>query len=151
MDIKLKELESLCKGDKSIVTLLANASAFLNDCLDNINWIGFYLLEKDCLILGPFQGKVACEAISIGKGVCGTSFEKKMLLNVKNVHEFPGHIACDSRSNSELVAPLTYNGKCYGVLDCDSPLLSRFTYEDEEFLSQAALIISKSIYEILNK
>ena len=151
MELELKQLESLLESIQNNVSLLANASAFLNDQLDDINWLGFYLIDNDKLILGPFQGKVACNEIAIGKGVCGTSYQRKLLLNVENVHEFPGHIACDSRSNSELVIPLTYENKCYGVLDIDSTSFSRFKYEDEQFLSQAAYIISKNIHRILNK
>ena len=143
MENFLKQLESLCEGTKNNVSLLSNASALLNEEMDNINWVGFYLYENGKLILGPFQGKVACLEIAIGKGVCGTAYEKKSLINVANVHEFPGHIACDSASNSELVIPLTYEGTQYGVLDIDSPILSRFTIQDEEILQEAANIISK--------
>lgn len=143
MENFLKQLESLCEGTKNNVSLLSNASALLNEEMDNINWVGFYLYENGKLILGPFQGKVACLEIAIGKGVCGTAYEKKSLINVANVHEFPGHIACDSASNSELVIPLTYESTQYGVLDIDSPILSRFTIQDEEILQEAANIISK--------
>lgn len=143
MENFLKQLENLCEGTKNNVSLLSNASALLNEEMDNINWVGFYLYENGKLILGPFQGKVACLEIAIGKGVCGTAYEKKSLINVANVHEFPGHIACDSASNSELVIPLTYESTQYGVLDIDSPILSRFTIQDEEILQEAANIISK--------
>ena len=140
-----RQLEALCEGTNNNISLLSNASALLNESLSDINWIGFYLIDKNRLILGPFQGKVACTQIDIGKGVCGASYEKKMLLNVSNVHEFPGHIACDSASNSELVIPLIYNGQRYGVLDIDSPSFNRFTYEDEINLQKAADIIAKYI------
>lgn len=149
MENFLKELQSLCEGTKNNISMLSNASALLNDKLDNINWVGFYLIDSKKLVLGPFQGKVACIEIPIGKGVCGTSYERKMLLNVANVHEFPGHIACDSASNSEIVIPLIYNGIQYGVLDIDSPILNRFGYEEEEILQEAANIISKCINENL--
>lgn len=145
MEDFLRQLEALCDGTKNNISLLSNASALLNDELSDINWVGFYLIDKNELILGPFQGKVACTNIAIGKGVCGTSYEKKMLLNVKNVHEFPGHIACDSRSNSEIVIPLQYEDKCFGVLDIDSTSFSRFTYDDEIKLEKAANIIAKYI------
>ena len=125
--------------------MLSNASALLNQYLADINWVGFYLAERDGLVLGPFQGKVACTSIPYGKGVCGTSYAKKMLLNIADVHAFPGHIACDSASNSELVIPLIYNGRVFGVLDIDSPLFSRFSYHDEIILQQAADIIASSI------
>ena len=151
MELEIKQLESLCENINNNVSLLSNAAAFLNDLTDDINWLGFYLIDKDKLILGPFQGKVACNEIAIGKGVCGTSYEKKLLLNVPNVHEFPGHIACDSRSNSELVVPLKYQNKCYGVLDIDSTSLNRFTYEDERFFEKAAEIISINIHRITSR
>ena len=142
MENFINQLDSLCNGTKNNITLLAKASALLKQHLQDINWVGFYLIDKGELILGPFQGKVACTNIAIGKGVCGTSYERKMLLNVSNVHEFPGHIACDSASNSELVVPLIYNGKQFGVLDIDSVSFSRFTEQDELFLKQAASIIA---------
>lgn len=145
MENFIAQLESLCSGNQNNISLLSNASALLNEFLDDINWVGFYLIDKDKLVLGPFQGKVACSEIAIGKGVCGTAYLNKALLNVDNVHDFPGHIACDSRSNSEIVIPLIYNGKQYGVLDIDSTSLSRFTYEDEVILQQAADIIAKNI------
>lgn len=145
MEKFIAQLESLCSGNQNNISLLSNASALLNEFLDDINWVGFYLIDKDKLVLGPFQGKVACSEIAIGKGVCGTAYLNKALLNVDNVHDFPGHIACDSRSNSEIVIPLIYNGKQYGVLDIDSTSLSRFTYEDEVILQQAADIIAKNI------
>lgn len=151
MEDFLRQLEALCDGTKNNISLLSNASALLNDELDDINWVGFYLIDKNELILGPFQGKVACTNIAIGKGVCGTSYEKKMLLNVKNVHEFPGHIACDSRSNSEIVIPLQYEDKCFGVLDIDSTSFSRFTYDDEIKLEKAANIIAKYIASNIKK
>lgn len=145
MENFIAQLESLCSGNQNNISLLSNASALLNEFFDDINWVGFYLIDKDKLVLGPFQGKVACSEIAIGKGVCGTAYLNKALLNVDNVHDFPGHIACDSRSNSEIVIPLIYNGKQYGVLDIDSTSLSRFTYEDEVILQQAADIIAKNI------
>lgn len=145
MEELIKQLEALCEGRQSNISLLSNASALLNEFLDDINWVGFYLIDNDKLVLGPFQGKVACTQIAIGKGVCGTAYQNKALLNVDNVHNFPGHIACDSRSNSEIVIPLIYNGKRYGVLDIDSTSFSRFTYQDEVILQQAADIIAKNI------
>ena len=145
MELILEQLSSLCEGTDNNISMLANASALLNDYLDDINWVGFYLIDKGSLILGPFQGKVACTKIDIGKGVCGTAYEKKMMLNVDNVHNFPGHIACDSASNSEIVIPLIYEGKRYGVLDIDSTSFSRFTLDDEINLQQAADIIAANI------
>lgn len=138
----LSQVESICKNTDNKISMLSNLSACLNQSLNDINWVGFYLYTNNKLILGPFQGKIACTEIPIGKGVCGTSFEKKMMLNVKNVHQFVGHIACDSNTNSEIVIPLQYDNKLYGVLDIDSISYSRFSKEDEETLEKIAKMIS---------
>ena len=108
------------------VSALANASALLWDALSDINWAGFYLLKNDVLYLGPFQGKTACVEIPVGRGVCGTAVATRDIQLVKDVHQFPGHIACDSASNSEIVLPLIKDGSILGVMDIDSPVLSRF-------------------------
>lgn len=121
---------------------LANAAALLFDSLDRLNWAGFYLLHKGALWLGPFQGKVACTRIAIGKGVCGTAFERNERILVPDVHAFPGHIACDAASRSEIVVPLRKEGRPVGVLDLDSPHLSRFTEEDGALLSSIAELLS---------
>lgn len=110
---------------------LANAAALLWEYLPEINWAGFYLWNQGRLLLGPFQGRIACREIAIGRGVCGTAFEKRETLVVPDVHEFPGHIACDERSRSEIVIPLFRNGEVAGVLDIDSPVPGRFTEEDK--------------------
>ena len=129
-------LKSLTEGVPYRIANLANASALLYEALDNINWAGFYLLEReDLLVLGPFQGKTACIEIPVGKGVCGTAVAENRILRVDNVHEFPGHIACDSASRSEIVLPVRKDGKIIGVLDIDSPLFDRFSKEDEEGLA----------------
>jgi len=125
------QLKALSQGVPYQVTNLANASALLYDTLDGLNWAGFYLMRGGKLILGPFQGKPACTQIEIGKGVCGTAVLKNQTICVPNVHEFPGHIACDSASNSEIVIPLHAGGEIFGVLDIDSPLFSRFSPEDQ--------------------
>lgn len=137
MSILTAQIEALLEGETDRVANLANASALLNEMLSDINWVGFYLYDEanDQLNLGPFQGKVACMHIKNGSGVCGTAFSQNKVLRVANVHEFSGHIACDSASNSELVIPLVKDGKKIGVLDIDSPKLDRFTKEDEEELS----------------
>ncbi len=122
---------------------LANASALLGQALKDINWVGFYLLEDNQLILGPFQGKPACIEIPVGNGVCGTAVLNDEVMLVKNVHEFPGHIACDSASNSEIVLPIHANGKVVGVLDIDSPLLARFDEDDKNGLSEFAKILEQ--------
>ena len=114
--------------EEDLLASLCNLTALLYETNNDLNWLGFYFYKNDELILGPFQGKVACTHIKIGKGVCGTSYQKQEVLNIKNVHEFKGHIACDSASNSELVIPLDK----FGVLDIDSPIYDRFNKEDEE-------------------
>lgn len=116
------------------ISILSNASALLWQHLENLNWVGFYLMRDGHLVLGPFQGKPACTVIEVGKGVCGTAVATDKTQLVKNVHEFPGHIACDSASNSEVVVPIHVNGAIYGVLDIDSPMLSRFEESDAEGL-----------------
>ncbi|MCL1630638.1 GAF domain-containing protein [Sporolactobacillus sp. CPB3-1] len=135
---RIQVLESLIKDEPSRIANLANASAWLNECLDTINWVGFYLLEEDELVLGPFQGKTACVRIKMGKGVCGTSAEKREILRVPDVHEFPGHIACDAASRSEIVIPLIKGGNLLGVLDIDSPVCDRFSEDDQQFLEAFA-------------
>ena len=122
---------------------LANASALLGQALKDINWVGFYLLEDNQLILGPFQGKPACIEIPAGNGICGTAVLNDEVMLVKNVHEFPGHIACDSASNSEIVLPIHANGKVVGVLDIDSPLLARFDEDDKNGLSGFVKILEQ--------
>ena len=126
-----KEIEALTSDVSDLIANLSNVSALLNMELTDINWVGFYLLKDDKLILGPFQGKPACVTISLGKGVCGTAVSTDSLQLVKDVHAFPGHIACDSASNSEIVLPLhDKSGKVVAVLDIDSPTLGRFSEAD---------------------
>ena len=128
-----KEIEALTSDVSDLIANLSNVSALLNTELTDINWVGFYLLKDDKLILGPFQGKPACVTISLGKGVCGTAVSTDSLQLVKDVHAFPGHIACDSASNSEIVLPLhNKSGKVVAVLDIDSPTLGRFSEADGE-------------------
>ena len=124
---------------------LANASALLWQELPDINWVGFYQLLGDRLVLGPFQGKPACIQIPLGKGVCGKAAAEERVLRVENVHAFPGHIACDSASNSEIVLPVYRRGKIWGVLDIDSQLFSRFTPEDEAQLGQISELLGKML------
>lgn len=125
-----KQLLSLSEGVDWDITVLANAAGLLWDSLGDINWAGFYLTRGGRLELGPFQGKPACTTIEFGKGVCGTAVAEDRTQLVKDVHEFPGHIACDSASNSEIVVPIHTSDAICGVLDIDSPLLGRFTEED---------------------
>ena len=141
-----EQLSDLLDETDEIVTTLANASAFLNGMLQDVNWVGFYLLREDSLYLGPFQGKPACTKIAVGKGVCGTAIAQNCTQRVRDVHLFPGHIACDSESNSELVVVLhDAAGNPIGVLDIDSPLRNRFSEEDVRNMERAAEIISMKI------
>lgn len=133
-----EQLKQITLGVPHRIANLANASALLFDALDNLNWAGFYLLEGDKLVLGPFQGKVACIEIPLGKGVCGTAAAQNRTLVVDNVHHFEGHIACDSQSLSEIVVPIHANGKVVAVLDIDSPLENRFSDTDRIGLEQFA-------------
>lgn len=127
------------------ITLYANISALIFDTLDDLNWAGFYLMRDGELVLGPFQGKTACMRIPVGKGVCGTAVKEDRVIRVDDVHRFKGHIACDCASNSEIVLPVRKNGQIIGVLDIDSPVLSRFSQEDEEGLEQIVKVIEESI------
>jgi len=129
-DTLAKQLAALLEGETDIIANLSNASALLNQFLTDVNWVGFYLLKDGELVLGPFQGLPACVRIPVGRGVCGTAVEKGETIVVKDVHQFPGHIACDARSNSEIVIPLVKDGEMIGVLDIDSPLIDRFKEED---------------------
>lgn len=124
---------------------LANASALLWQHLEDINWAGFYLLEGKTLVLGPFQGKPACIEIPLGKGVCGTAVAQSATVRVEDVHNFPGHIACDSASRSEIVIPIRVDGEIIGVLDIDSPVLNRFSQEDQKHLEMFAEILADAL------
>ena len=141
------KLNALMEGVPYQIANLANASALLWQELPDINWVGFYQLTEDGLVLAPFQGKPACIRIPMGKGVCGTAAEQKRTIRVENVHEFPGHIACDSASNSEIVLPLYRRGALWGVLDIDSPMFCRFTQEDE----QGLIGIAEALTEMLSQ
>ena len=137
--ILCEQLKSLVEGVPFQTANLANASALLWQELPDLNWAGFYLMKDGQLVLGPFQGKVACIHIAVGKGVCGTAVAEDKTQLVEDVHAFPGHIACDGASNSEIVVPIHHDGEIIGVLDIDSPKLSRFTEEDRDGLE---LIVS---------
>ncbi len=134
-------LKALVKDVPYTMTNLANASALLNEKLDGINWVGFYTIKDDQLVLGPFQGKVACTMIGFGRGVCGTAVQMNSTQVVPDVHQFKGHIACDSASNSEIVIPMHRKGRVFGVLDIDSPLFNRFSEEDKEGLEEFVRIL----------
>ena len=140
-----KQLASLTKDVPHPISNLANAAALLWEALPDINWAGFYLLEGDILVLGPFQGKTACIEIPVGRGVCGTVVAQKATQLVPDVHRFPGHIACDSASNSEIVIPLVKEERIVGVLDIDSPLHNRFSEADKLGLEMFARILQERI------
>lgn len=139
------KLHGLTDGIPHMLANLANASALLNQALTDINWVGFYLMQDGILVLGPFQGKPACVEIPVGSGVCGTAVERDEVMLVQNVHEFPGHIACDSASNSEIVIPIHKDGEIIGVLDIDSPIPARFDEEDKDGLTEFVRILEKKI------
>ena len=138
-----RQLSALTDGVPYETANLANAAALLWQTLPDINWAGFYKMEADELVLGPFQGKPACVSIPLGKGVCGTAAAENRTQRVPDVHHFPGHIACDSASNSEIVIPLHQNGKIWGVLDIDSPFFDRFSETDREGLEKFAGILER--------
>lgn len=143
------QLRSLLEGERDFIANAANFSALLYHLLPDVNWAGFYLLKSNELVLGPFQGQPACVRIAVGKGVCGAAAELKQTVVVENVHEFPGHIACDSASNSEIVVPLIMDGELIGVLDVDSPAFNRFDNEDAEGLNELATIfLGSSEYKL---
>lgn len=131
-----KQLKALLEDESNRIANLSNASALLGQFLDRINWVGFYLMEDGELVLGPFQGLPACVRIAVGKGVCGTAAAKRETIVVPDVHAFPGHIACDAASQSEIVVPIVKNGEVIGVLDIDSPEKDRFSDEDREGLEK---------------
>lgn len=142
-------LISLLEDDYFEMSILANTSAFLNQILENINWVGFYILKDDYLYLGPFQGKVACTQIKVGNGVCGSAVQNRSTIVVQDVHDFPGHIACDEASNSEIVIPIYVNNKIYGVLDVDSPSKNRFTNIDKVLLEKLVKVLENQLSKII--
>ena len=139
------QLAALTDGVPYEVANLANASALLWQEMPGINWVGFYKMVDGALVLGPFQGKPACIRIPVGRGVCGTAVAEDQVQLVYNVHEFPGHIACDCASNSEIVLPIHVNGEIWGVLDIDSPLIGRFTEEDKSGLLEVVGVLEQNL------
>ena len=144
-DLVSAQLTALTEGVPYEVANLANASALLWQEMENINWVGFYKMTDGALVLGPFQGKPACIRIPVGKGVCGTAVAEDKIQLVYNVHDFPGHIACDCASNSEIVLPIHVNGEIWGVLDIDSPSIGRFTDEDQAGLLEIVGILEQNL------
>ena len=141
-----KQLDGLLSGEKDLIANLSNTSAFINQFLPEINWVGFYLIKNNALKLGPFQGLPACVDIEIGKGVCGTAVQNNATQLVDDVNAFPGHIACDANSKSEIVIPLYYNKEVIGVLDIDAPIKARFTEKDKDGLEQLVQVLEKHLY-----
>jgi len=135
----------LLEDEHDQIANLANASALLNQFLDNVNWVGFYVKKEDELILGPFQGLPACVRIKMGRGVCGTAAQNQKTERVADVHLFPGHIACDSASQSEIVVPIMKNGEVFGVLDIDSPIKERFDEVDQQCLEEFVKVLEKHL------
>ncbi|MCG1022032.1 GAF domain-containing protein [Sutcliffiella horikoshii] len=143
-ELVLKQLQALISDEPNFIANLSNASALLNVFLNNINWVGFYLTDEtkqDMLVLGPFQGLPACVRIPFGRGVCGTAASTKDTQLVADVHAFPGHIACDAASQSEIVVPMVVDGKVIGVLDIDSPIKDRFDEVDKDYLEKFVSIL----------
>lgn len=134
LDEACQQLAGLLSGERDLIANAANTAAFLNTLLPNINWIGFYVLQGDELVLGPFQGEPACVRIPVGRGVCGTCVASGDTQRVDDVHAFPGHIACDVRSRSELVVPVRAQGAVVAVLDIDSPSVARFSADDQNYV-----------------
>ena len=147
-DYKLltEQMKAIAEDEKWFVPVMSNASAILYDNMEDLNWAGFYIMRDGALVLGPFQGKVACINIPVGKGVCGTAVAKDETMLVEDVHQFPGHIACDSASNSEIVVPIHKDGKVVAVLDIDSPKLARFNQDDKAGLEEFVKAIEEVIY-----
>ncbi|WP_220721290.1 GAF domain-containing protein [Agarivorans litoreus] len=145
-----KQLDALLDKDLPYISNLANFSALLWLELEEINWVGCYLADKakKQLFLGPFQGKPACTSIQVGKGVCGSAFAQQQTFRVENVHEFPGHIACDSASESEIVVPLYLNGELFGVVDIDSPRLKRFELSDQIGIEYLVKVLENKLSDV---
>ena len=135
-----RQLETLLSGERDLLANAANTAALLYHTLPDVNWAGFYLLRHGGLVVGPFQGKPACTRIALGRGVCGSAAERRETIVVENVHEFPGHIACDAASNSEIVVPILKRDRLLGVLDIDSPLPGRFDAEDQAGLERIVAV-----------
>ncbi|MFZ3589422.1 GAF domain-containing protein [Bacillus sp. DJP31] len=144
-ELLLKQLQALLEDEKNVVANLANASALLNQFLSEVNWVGFYMTDGNELVLGPFQGLPACVRIPFGRGVCGTAAATKITQRIADVHAFPGHIACDAASQSEIVVPLLKNDEVIGVLDIDSPIKDRFDEIDQEYIERFVKVVLQFI------
>lgn len=144
-----QQAQALIEQESDLIANMANLSALLFNQMPDLNWAGFYIMRDGELVLGPFQGQVACVRIPVGKGVCGTAVATGEVQLVKDVHEFPGHIACDAASNSEIVLPLRHKGEIIAVLDIDSPSLARFDAEDQQGLEQFIAILEQHLANTL--
>ncbi|WP_423186255.1 GAF domain-containing protein [Alishewanella sp. d11] len=144
----LEQAKALLEHETDMIANMANLSALLFNSLPDLNWAGFYIMRNGELVLGPFQGQVACVRIPVGKGVCGTCVATGEIQRVADVHEFPGHIACDAASNSEIVLPVRHNGQIIAVLDIDSPLLNRFDHTDETALAKLVHLFEQRLLNI---
>jgi GAF domain-containing protein len=145
--VRLIKKQSESESDP--LALLCNATGIMNQYLEDINWVGFYLMRNGELVLGPFQGKAACTRIKVGQGVCGTSVSKRQTIIVEDVDAFPGHIPCDSASRSEVVVPVIYKDDVIAVIDCDSPLLNRFSKMEGQALEEVAEFLAETVYFFL--
>ena len=141
----IAQVKTLTDGVPHKIANFANASAAIWQAMERINWAGFYFMEQSKLVLGPFQGKPACIEIPVGKGVCGTAVAERKTQLVADVHQFPGHIACDSASNSEIVVPIFKDGQVWGVLDIDSPYYARFTAEDQAGMEELVRVLEATL------
>ncbi|RTR39769.1 GAF domain-containing protein [Shewanella canadensis] len=141
-----RQAKALLDGEDDLIAAMANFSALINDALDDLNWVGFYLLKNKQLVLGPFQGKVACTRIPLGKGVCGTAASEGTTKRIDDVHQFDGHIACDAASNSEIVIPIMRDHEVVAVLDIDSPSLARFVETDQAGLEKLVNSFEKALF-----
>lgn len=144
-DLLLKQIESLVNSEEPVISNLSNITAALKQTFNKISWVGFYIKKDESLYLGPFQGNIACSIIKIGSGVCGDSAKEIKTIVVENVHEYPGHIACDAGSNSEIVVPIVYNNELFGVLDIDSYDYSSFNETDKIYLEKLCKLISEKL------
>ena len=144
-ELLIKQLDALSDGETDEIAILSNASALLNQFLSEVNWVGFYIWKTDELVLGPFQGLPACIRIAAGIGVCGTAVEERKTQRIADVHSFPGHIACDGASKSEIVVPIIIDDQVYGVLDIDSPINDRFDETDQFYLEKFVAILVKHL------
>src|SRR5690625_3372556 len=149
-ELVIRQLQALIEDDDDEISVLANVAALLNQFLDEINWVGFYLLKKDELVLGTFLGLPSCTRIAYGIGVCGTSLKEEKTMIDPDVNNFHGHIACDAESQSEIVVPMIINGQRYGVLDVDSPVLERFDNVDQTYLEKFVEILIQHLEKILH-